>query len=108
LQINEDEARLILGAIHCAEFKMGEFPNSVRLVTRIHSEFPGVVRGTRERSKREYLWSVLAEQDPRVIEARMKLEITDINDPAYDEYEQSFLTVKAVVNKELLAKAGLR
>jgi hypothetical protein len=106
MQINEEEARSVLSSIGCAEFEHGEDPYvRERLAIRIRAEFPAIDREIVVREQKNHIWSVLAEQDPRVKKARAKMEKSGYRDPGYAAIQDDFFRIKEIVNKELLEKA---
>jgi len=118
MEIDEDDADLVLRALHCAMFEQGEDEDSLRMIERIRKEFPNIDREIKEKERTDHLWAVVAEQDQRVIDARKKLDetplfLSDDNHRSYDgktflrpnpEYlpvQKEFMKIKGQAFKEL-------
>jgi hypothetical protein len=111
MQINVDEARIVLGAIKASNFEQGDDDDPTsddnKLVARIRQEFPEIAEEIRVTERKRVIWSDICERDERVIQARNKLESSDIRDPGYDKIQREFFWIKGIVDKEIRTKEGL-
>lgn len=106
MDIDEKEARIVLGAINVSDFEQGEDPESQKLVARIRKEYPEIDREIIIRERKNVIWSVLAEKDQRVITARKKIG-RNYEDPNFENRMDEFFRIKKIVNRELLDKEGI-
>lgn len=109
MEINEEEARILLGAIECAAFEQGFNWKEDPLVKRIFQHFPSIEKQIIKKEHREHLWSVVVEQDPRVLAVRTLIKNLPKNYSPENSDKRNKLTdelfrVKGIVMKELQAK----
>jgi hypothetical protein len=107
MQINSDDARIVLSAIHIANFETGEDccdeceSDTKKLVARIRSAFPEIDKEIRQQQRRSYIWGVLTEQDERVIKARKELDGGFSKNKNFERDVMKFSKLKAKVAREL-------
>jgi len=113
MEINEQEARLVYGAIKVLDMEADESPEGNAIKERICNEFPNIGNDVKKREHERHLWSVVVEENLEVINIRKELDELINNKPhhGYDKWNarievlgQSLQETKARLHKELLDK----
>lgn len=112
MEINDKEALYIIHAIQTAEMELGDSPEGDAIIRRILEAFPSVDKFLKGRGLRDHLWSVEVELDPRVIEARHKMESSGETFGSVSLEEDTkpmddYFKIKEHVFEELKKKHGL-
>jgi len=112
MQITENEAWLIIGALNIAEGERGIEPEEQEFINRIRLSFPKIDATLTLNSKNETLWGEVVELDPRVKAIRQRLE-TATRTPEAKQHDRGALirtlidelhTMKILVYEELAPK----
>jgi len=116
MEINQEEAELILGAFSIAELETDGSPEMTDLRKRIYIDFPELGKIAEKRKYHDHLWKTVVEANVEVLAIRDR--IADLKDckpafgsPKFSEWSQKSFTLsnalleaKDRIFKELLGK----